>query len=199
MVAIFGIYNVGWLTFRRDQNAIACLRWWRQECLDWCSDSSSRGQYGDQKYLDDWPARFAGVHVIEHKGANVAPWNLTTYQILHRDGQIWVGDQPLIFFHFQGLKRNRAWFYNPQFPAYIERIEPVVRQRVYAHYIAALQATETEIAGHLADNWAQNGIRFSYPKPFVATSQRALVRKLIWNLRQAVNGRYILLVRGHAL
>jgi len=199
MAELFGINNVGWLTFRRDEPAATCLQWWRQQCLDWCSDSHTHGQYGDQKYLDDWPTRFAGVHVIEHKGANVAPWNLTTYPIHRRQGQVWVGDQPLIFFHFQGLKRNSARFYNPQFPEYIERVEAVVRRQVYAPYIAQLQAVEAEIATCMAADPAQNGIRFSYPQPFAAGSRRALAHKLGGNLKKALQGRYIFLVRGHAL
>jgi hypothetical protein len=199
MAELFGIYNVGWLTFRRDEPAAICLQWWRQQCLDWCSDSHTHGQYGDQKYLDDWPARFAGVHVIQHKGANVAPWNLTTHPIRRWHGQIWIGDQPLVFFHFQGLKRNSARFYNPQFPGYIERVEAVVRRQVYAPYIAQLQAIESEVAPYLAADPAQNGIRFSYPQPFAAGSRRALAQKLIGNLRKALGGRYIFLMRGHAL
>ena len=196
---LFGIYNVGWLTFRRDEPAATCLAWWRQQCLDWCSDSHTRGQYGDQKYLDDWPIRFAGVHVIQHQGANVAPWNLTTAPIRRRHSQVWVGDQPLVFFHFQGLKRNSARFYNPQFPEYIEHVEPVVRRQIYAPYIAQLQAVEAEIAADVATDPAQNGIRFSYPQPFAAGSRRVLAHKLGGNLKKALQGRYIFLVRGHAL
>ena len=199
MTELFGIYNVGWLTFRRDEQAAACLAWWRQQCLDWCSDSNMRGQYGDQKYLDDWPQRFAGVHVIQHKGANVAPWNLTTYPIRWRHDQVWVDDQSLIFYHFQMLKRNTAQFYNPQFPGYIERVETVVRRQVYAPYIVQLQAVEAEIAAYLAADPAQNGIRFAYPQPFAAGSRWALAQKLGSNLKKALQGRYIFLVRGHAL
>ena len=199
MAELFGIYNVGWLTFRRDEPAATCLAWWRQQCLDWCSDSHTRGQYGDQKYLDDWPTRFAGVHVIQHKGANVAPWNLTTYPIRWRHGQVWVGDQPLLFFHFQGLKRNAAQFYNPQFPEYIERVEAIVRRQVYAPYIAQLQAVEAEITTYMAADPAQNGVRFSYPQPFTAGSRWALAQKLAGNLKKALQGRYIFLVRGRAL
>jgi len=196
---LFGIYNVGWLTFRCDENAAACLTWWRQQCLDWCSDSHTRGQYGDQKYLDDWPARFTGVHVIRHRGANVAPWHLTTYPICSRNGQVWIGDQPLIFYHFQGLKRNSARFYNPQFPEYVAHVETAVRRQIYAPYIAQLQAVEAELAALMPVAPAQNGIRFAYPRPFAAGSRWALAQKLGGNLQKALSGRYIFLVRGRAL
>jgi hypothetical protein len=31
------------------------------------------GVYNVQKYLDDWPERFDGVHVLDHKGGGLAP------------------------------------------------------------------------------------------------------------------------------
>lgn len=98
-----GVYNVGWLSFRRDGPGLACLRWYLDRCLEWCGDYLSGGRYADQKYLDDWPRRFAGVAVLRHKGVGLASWNLENYALSLRDGRVWVDDDPLIFFHFHGL------------------------------------------------------------------------------------------------
>jgi hypothetical protein len=104
-----GIYNVQWLTFRRDENGLEALRWWRERCLEWCYARFEDGKYGDQAYLDDWPERFRGVHVLEHPGAGLAPWNLELYDVREdAAGQVLVNDVPLVFFHHHGLRLFRA-------------------------------------------------------------------------------------------
>jgi hypothetical protein len=102
--AISGIYNVGWLTFRRDDSGLAALRWWHERCLEWCKAQPEDGKYGDQAYLDDWPTRFAGVHVIEHVGADLGPWNVENYELSTDAGAVTVDGLPLVFFHFHELQ-----------------------------------------------------------------------------------------------
>jgi hypothetical protein len=100
----FGIYNVGLVGFRRDQNGLACLTWWRDRCNEWCYQRLEDGRYGDQKYLDDWPTRFKDVVVLKHKGAGLAPWNLAAYTTSFRSDQVFVDEDLLIFYHFHRFK-----------------------------------------------------------------------------------------------
>lgn len=134
----FGIYNVGWLSFRRDERALACLRWWRDRCIEWCYDRCEDGRFADQKYLDHWPSLFQGVVVLRQKGANLAPWNLANYTICPAGDRVWVDDQPLIFFHFHGLKQVTNWLYDPNWAVYEICRSEVVLQRIYAPYILSL-------------------------------------------------------------
>lgn len=102
--ATSGIYNVGMMAFRRDENGLACLNWWRARCLEWCYARFEDGKFGDQKYLDDWPERFAGVVELQHPGAGLAPWNLANYTFASKGRDIRIDGQLLLFFHFHRFR-----------------------------------------------------------------------------------------------
>ncbi len=102
-VATSGIYNVQFMTFRRTDDGLEALRWWRERCLEWCYARVEDGKMGDQKYLDDWPERFRGVHVLGHPGGGLAPWNASRYTLETRGDEVLVDGQPLIFYHYHSL------------------------------------------------------------------------------------------------
>jgi hypothetical protein len=131
-----GIYCVQWLTFRRDERGMAALQWWHDRCIEWCYYRLEDGKLGDQKYLDDWPERFEGVHVLEHKGGGLAPWNISRYETAERGGRVFVDDDPLVFFHYHrlGLRRRGEHAWEP--PGY--PISENARELVYDPYLAEL-------------------------------------------------------------
>ncbi len=107
----FGIYCVQFVTFRADAAGMTALNWWADRCLEWCYSREEDGKFGDQKYLDDWTTRFEGVHVLQHLGGGVAPWNVQQYEVLTTDGDAvqlreLASDAsfPLVFYHFHGLQ-----------------------------------------------------------------------------------------------
>jgi hypothetical protein len=134
----YGLFNVGWLSFRRDQHALECLQWWRRRCLEWCHDRAEDDRFADQKYLDKWPELFPGVVVIRHKGANVAPWNIESYSIRQRHGRVWIDEAPLLFYHFHGLKVIQGSWYDMGLWQYGVRASAVVRRHIYRPYLKAL-------------------------------------------------------------
>lgn len=96
-----GRFCVEWVSFRRDDAGLSCLARWRAQCIEWCYYRLEDGKMGDQKYLDEWPEVYAGVHIIQHPGAGVAPWNYVRYRFdLNDEGRITVDGHPLIFYHF---------------------------------------------------------------------------------------------------
>ena len=74
--ATHGKYCVQFMYFKNDENGLIALRWWRDRCLEWCFAYLEDGKFGDQLYLNDWPERFRGVHVLQHPGGGLAPWNI---------------------------------------------------------------------------------------------------------------------------
>lgn len=99
-----GTYNVQFMVFRNDSHGRAALDWWHERCVEWCFDRYEPGRFGDQKYLDDWPQRFQGVHVLEHRGGGLGPWNAGQHDIVQRYGRVTIGGEPLLFFHFSSFE-----------------------------------------------------------------------------------------------
>jgi hypothetical protein len=138
-----GRFNVGWMTFRRDSDGLAALEWWRDSCIEWCFARVEDGRMGDQKYLDSFEAKFGGVHVLEHKGANVAPWNFAGYRIAERGGQIMIEEDPLIFYHFHSFKARVDGSFDPIGQAYLT--EAPMPKLIYLPYQAAIHAALAEM------------------------------------------------------
>ncbi|PWT96530.1 MAG: glycosyl transferase [Bacteroidetes bacterium] len=105
-----GIYCVQFMFFKNDRDGLTVLNWWRQKCIEWCYARLEDGKFGDQKYLDDWPIRFKGVHVLEQPGGGVAPWNVQQYEFHYEEKVLKLRYQkagasfPVVFFHFHGMK-----------------------------------------------------------------------------------------------
>jgi len=133
--ATSGIYNVGMTCFRNDPNGWAVLRWWQNACLKACFYRPEKGYCGDQKYLDNWPESFVGVHVLKHKGAGLAPWNLDNYKLTRNHDCSLVDGLPVVFFHFHALQ-----LVTPHLIIQIGfNISPMARKGLYVTYLKALQ------------------------------------------------------------
>jgi hypothetical protein len=133
-----GIYNVGLMSFRSDSNGVCCLQWWRERCIEWCFARFEDGKFGDQKYLDDWPERFPGVVVLQHKGAGIGPWNLSAYRTDRCNGAVEVEGHPLIFYHFHGLKCVSSNVVAPNGREY--RIGAFQLKHIHHQYVTDLRA-----------------------------------------------------------
>ena len=140
-----GKFNVGLVSIRRDENGISCLNWWRARCNEWCYDKVEKYRFADQKYLDQWPALFKGVLILKHKGANLAPWNLSNYNLNCKNGKVVVDEVPLIFFHFQGLKNIDANTYDTALWDYGTLLSPAIKNCIYLPYIRELEKISGEI------------------------------------------------------
>ena len=134
-----GKYNVGWLSFRRDANGIACLQWWREKCIEWCYERFENGKYADQLYLDEWPILFKGVKILEHKGANVAAWNVADYKIYEENNRVMISGFPLIFYHYHGFKQISLYIYNTNLGLTLRFPSRILKEKVFQPYIIELK------------------------------------------------------------
>jgi hypothetical protein len=187
-----GIYCVQFVTFRNTDEGLTVLAWWMNACLEWCYNRFEDGKFGDQKYLDDWTERFTGIHVLEHPGGGIAPWNAVDYACGSSDGQVFVqntrsGKVPLVFYHFHdfrycidgSFRLTAEQYYLP---------DDLIRL-VYSTYIKALSSTESQIL--LADPTA-----VFHEKPMVLKwIEVSLSRRIQFGLR----GRYKNYTKKNAL
>ncbi len=80
-----GKYCVQFMYFDNTGGGLKVLKWWRDRCLEWCYNRFEDGKFGDQKYLDDWTTRFEEVHVLQHLGGGLAPWNVQQFSFLKQN------------------------------------------------------------------------------------------------------------------
>tara|TARA_B100001094_G_C18168016_1_gene793332 strand:+ start:1199 stop:2128 length:930 start_codon:yes stop_codon:yes gene_type:complete len=126
---IHGKFNVSWLTFRNTEEANTCLKWWMTSCIEWCYAKVDGHRYGDQKYLDQFPLKFRGIHEIQHQGCGLAPWNLSTFKY----------DCEIILFHFQSFRIRSPY----TFTAVIHLVEKCnlkkFKEKILKQYLFSLK------------------------------------------------------------
>jgi hypothetical protein len=128
---LHGIYQAGLIGFKRDEQGISILRWWKDKCIEKCFDIYDES-WGDQKYLDHIPQLFAYVKLIGHIGIDAAPWNLVmnnNHDIRMKDNQVFLDDSELIAYHFGSL----LIINQDQFD--IWKLEPLPFNEAIIHYI----------------------------------------------------------------
>lgn len=98
-----GIYNLGFLIVRNDDNGRQLARWWAARLDRYCVDDFSQGLFTDQRWFDLAAGYFDFIKVIRHNGIDVASWNIGQRTLARNgDGYLINGDG-LVFYHFSGV------------------------------------------------------------------------------------------------
>lgn len=135
---IYGNFNVGWITFKKNSNGMACLNSWREKCINWCYQRLEDDKYADQKYLDFWQRDFDGVDVIKNIGANLAIWNISNYKISFKDDMVYVDNELLIFYHFANLKQINFNTFKTDLSRVFVSCKGVIRDHIYFPYVVSI-------------------------------------------------------------
>ena len=142
-----GKYCVQFITFKNDEYGLKALKWWRERCIEWCFARYEDGKFGDQLYLDDWTERFEGVHVLQHPGGGIAPWNVQKYEFSKENNRlIGIENQSdkkfdVIFYHFHHLK----FFTNGKVELGRRLLSKSVIDIYYKSYIRELDKLKSQI------------------------------------------------------
>ncbi len=144
-----GIFCVQFMTFGNEESSLIVLDKWRKQCIEWCFARHEEGKFGDQKYLDEWPQLYDNVHILEHQGGGIAPWNLTDYIFRQSGNAVTVRKRAssisfnVVFFHYQYVKFLKdgnfdiGWYIIPS----------LVKKLFYRKYILKLVELEDSVAG----------------------------------------------------
>jgi hypothetical protein len=147
--SISGTYCVQFMYFKNDSNGMKVLEWWRNECIKWCHAWVEPGRFGDQYYLEDWTSRFEGIHVLQHLGGGLAPWNVQQYKFGLKNNKLsgkQISDGQLftpVFFHYHRFKffQNNSVQYTDS--AY--EISKNVNAYIFSPYLKALKDIQTKM------------------------------------------------------
>jgi glycosyltransferase involved in cell wall biosynthesis len=100
-----GVYNLGFLGVRRDPFSAALLAWWSDRLRFHCRVDIPGHMFTDQRWMDLAPVFVPHPFILRHPGYNVAYWNIAHRKVSQSENGKWTVDgQPLVFFHFSGIK-----------------------------------------------------------------------------------------------
>jgi hypothetical protein len=103
-----GIFNGGFLAFRKGAAAEAALGWMRSRFPRYGFNDRRRGMFVDQKLLPFLPAYFPDdVRVWRDPCVNIAFWNSHERPVAHREGGWHIQNHPVVFFHLSGYRPAR--------------------------------------------------------------------------------------------
>ena len=104
----FGIYNLGFLGIKVDNESQRMIDWWSDFLSEHCINDPRTGFFVDQLPMELVPLYFNNVKVSHHRGLNVAYWNLHDRKFSKKNGSYYLNEKyPLIFYHFSNYKLSR--------------------------------------------------------------------------------------------
>jgi hypothetical protein len=139
-----GRFCVQFITFRNEESSLKILDKWRNQCIEWCYARYEDGKFGDQKYLDEWPAVYDNVHILRHQGGGIAPWNLQQYNFFKDEdsikGRVYkTGSEfNVVLYHFQYIK----FLENGSYDIGWYLITSFVKKLFYTPYLLKIESIE---------------------------------------------------------
>lgn len=143
-----GVYNLGFVAFRKSEASATFVGWWEDKLRYECLIALCDGLFVDQNWMNFLPVFIPNVYIERDPGYNAAYWNLHERTFRSEDDRYFVNDRyPLTFFHYSG--------YDPKKPEilskYQDRFDIAERadlHLLFEHYGARLMANGQEYYRH---------------------------------------------------
>jgi glycosyltransferase involved in cell wall biosynthesis len=136
-----GAYNLGFIALGPGDATDALLKWWSARLRFDCINDVRNNYFVDQRWFDLVPGMFPNTALVRDPGMNVAYWNLHERHLrVDDDGQRWIGDAPLRFFHFSG--------FDPSRPDEVSRHQSRVRLREAPELAALFEQYASRLRAH---------------------------------------------------
>jgi hypothetical protein len=185
---ISGTYCVQFVGFKNDEDGLNALNYWRNSCIEWCYARAEDGKFGDQKYLDDWLTRFNNVHILQHLGGGLAPWNMQQYLFEESNNKMngveisTNNSFSPVFFHFHGLKiylNNITALTGDDY-----EMNQSTLNLFYLPYVKELYNTSNKIHSNTYQKFNANGANQKSPKKPI--NFLSLLRMYFYDIRQNI-------------
>ncbi len=146
-----GKFCVQYITFRNDTPGKQILNDWGKQCIDWCYNRYEDGKFGDQKYLDVWPDKYQGIHILNNHGGGLAPWNVQQYTF-KKSAFSFVRkknkeEYQLVFYHFHFVR----FMENGKIDIGWHKIPTILKEQIYLPYINEIIQYETYLSEKYPD------------------------------------------------
>ena len=140
-----GLFCVEFNTFVNEPNSLKVLRKWKSDCLECCTSVNDGIHFGDQKYLDSWPIDYPDVvHICQHPGAGIAPWNINWYEGRNIENQIVYykkenREVPIVFYHYQHITYIKRHIIQTYIPQKLKTVDYRLVQYLYKNYLTKVE------------------------------------------------------------
>lgn len=166
-----GRFNAGYVAFRNGPEGRRILEDWRDRCVDWCQDFVDGNRYGDQKYLDELADLYPSIDICRHHGANAAPWNVAGLRVSLEHDRVRVDSDPLLFYHFQGLKMYGPGLFDLYASSALTVDGPLLDlvYRPYLRFLGDAHEDVSQVSGSALESssnaWVRAVARFGWRQP----------------------------------
>jgi hypothetical protein len=130
---INGIYNVGFLGFKKDNVGKKCINIWKKQCLfsTTLNESFNGIIKGDQLYLNKWPKIFKKkFYGITDKLFNIGAWNINDHKFYYKKNIIYSDKKKLKMLH-----ANFIEFQNNEIILINKKNMRIINNVIYKNYL----------------------------------------------------------------